>query len=295
MKPMSLFESGDSSGEISLKDILNGTANLNNVKSTITYEKLANLICRGGFPNVLNVKDEHKLKIAKDYFKSLCETDIKKYNNERLNPILAKAVLKAYARNIHTIVTNKTIFNDIRNIYGDVSDPTIYNYINAFKRLFILEEIPAWNPNIRSKTVIEVSSKKSFVDPAIAVAALEASPNELINDARTFGFLFENLVYRDLSVYAESLGGYIRHYRDRMGLECDFVAHFENGKYGLIEVKLGSSGINEAKEHLLKLKNMMKQGKTEKEPSFLMIITGSNECMKTEDGIYIVPIDCLKN
>ncbi|MCL1834448.1 MAG: DUF4143 domain-containing protein, partial [Leptospirales bacterium] len=188
-----------------LKDILEDSVSFDNVKSTVTYEEIANLVCRGGFPSVLNVKEEHRLKIAKDYYKSLCETDIKKYNNEKLNPILAKAVLKAYARNVHTVSTNKTIFDDIRNIYGDVSDPTIYNYINAFKRLFILEEIPAWNPNIRSKTVIQESPKKSFVDPSIAVAALESSPNELINDANTLGFLFENLVYRDLSVYAESI------------------------------------------------------------------------------------------
>ena len=204
-------------------------------------------------------------------------------------------MLKAYARNIHTINTNKKVFDDIRNIYGDVSDPTIYNYINAFKRLFILEEIPAWNPNIRSKTVIEVSPKKSFIDPSIAVAALETSPKELLNDARTLGLLFENLVYRDLSVYAESIGGYIRHYRDRLGLECDFVAHFDNGKYGLIEVKLGASGIEESKEHLLKLKKAIKDSKNENEPSFLMIITGANVCMKTEENIYIIPIDCLKN
>lgn len=295
MKPMTLFESGESNGTVSLKDILEGIANLDTIKSSITFEEIANLVCRGGFPSVLNVKEEHKLKIAKDYFKSLCETDIKKYNNEKLNPILAKAVLKAYARNIHTITTNKTIFDDIRNIYGDVSDPTIYNYINAFKRLFILEEIPAWNPNIRSKTVIEVSPKKSFIDPSIAVSALETSPKELINDARTLGFLFKNLVYRDLSVYAESIGGYIRHYRDRLGLECDFVAHFDNGKYGLIEVKLGTSGIEEAKEHLVSLKNIIRDSKKEKEPDFLMIITGANICMKTDDGIYIVPIDCLKN
>ncbi|MDD2208648.1 MAG: DUF4143 domain-containing protein [Bacilli bacterium] len=297
MKTMTLFESGESNGSVSIKEILEGTANLDKIKSTITYEQIAYLVCRGGWPNIFNINEEYALKIAKEYIKNLCETDISKYDGEKRNPILASAILKAYARNIHTVNANTTIFEDIKQIFGDVSNTTIYNYVNAFKRLFILEDIPAWNPNIRSKTVIMESPKKSFIDPSIAAAALDTSPEELINDTRTLGLLFENLVYRDLSVYVASLGGYIRHYRDRLGLECDFVAHFENGKYGLIEVKLGASKIKEARDHLIQLKNKIIEANNPnlKEPDFLMIITGANTCMKTDDGIYIIPIDCLKN
>jgi predicted AAA+ superfamily ATPase len=295
MYPMSLYESGDSNGSISLKDILEGTAKVDGQKSDITYERLAYLTCRGGWPSAVKMKDENlALKIAKEYLDVLCETDIVNDESKNINPALTRAIIRSYSRLVCTIEADKTLYEDIRNIYGDVSDPTIMKYLKKLNRLYVTDEIEAWNPNIISKTNMRTSPKKALVDSSIACAALQCSPKELALDPISFGLLFENLVDRDLKIYANSQSGYLRHYRDRYGLECDQVIHFANGEYGLIQTKLGTKRIKEGAEKLIELRNKIRtNGK--KEPKFLMVITGSDIAYKTKEDVLIVPIGCLKD
>ena len=230
MKPMTLFESGDSNGKISLTDILNGKRNIDGIKTDLTYEKIAYLLCRGGWPSSLNLSEEQSLEISKNYIDALCNSDISRVDGTNRNPSLAKAILKSYARQVSTIDSNQSLFEDVKANYADISDRTIIDYLDVLKKLYIIEEIEAWNPNIRSKTAIRTATKKSMIDPSLAVAALGCSPKELMLDIRTYGLLFENLVNRDLSVYVNSLNGSLKHYRDRYNLECDNVIHFENRK-----------------------------------------------------------------
>lgn len=296
MKPMTLYESGDSNGLISLKDILNGKKDIDGIKTDLVYEKIAYVLCRGGWPKSLELPNTEALNIAKTYIDVLCESDISKVDGIKRNPVLARLILKAYARQISTIDSNQTLFDDVKAEYGYVSDKTIMDYLEAFKRLYIIEEIEAWNPNIRSKTSIRTSAKKSMIDPSLAVAALGCSLKELMIDIRTFGLLFENLVNRDLSVYAKANRGNLRHYRDRYGLECDNIIHFEDGRYGLVEVKLSTNKIKEAEEHLLTLKNLIMENDPKiGKPSFLMIITGTDMAYTTENDVLVVPIGCLKD
>jgi len=300
MKSMTLFESEDSNGTISLKEIVDGVAEIDGKTSDIDYERLAYLTCRGGFPSAVIEKDEQiALEIVKSYVKVLCEEDISRIDNTKRNPLLARQILKAYARNVATINSDQSIYDDVRYNYGDVTNQTLIEYMNIFKRLYVIDEVEAWNPNIRSKTSIRTSNKKGFVDPAIASAVLEFSPKELALDPKTFGFLFENLVNRDLSVYARRSDGYLRHYRDRTGLECDHVIHFNNGKYGLIQAKLGNKYIDQGIQKLRELKELIieknKKKKTVKEPDFMMVITGGDMAYTTTDGIYVVPVGCLRD
>ena len=296
MKPMTLFESGDSNGKISLSDILNGNRNIDGIKTDLTYERIAYVLCRGGWPAALNLSEKQALQIAKNYIDVLCDSDISRIDGVRRNPSLARAILKSYARQDSTIDSNQSLFEDVKANYSDVSERTIIEYLDVLKRLYIIEEIEAWNPNIRSKTAIRTSPKKSMIDPSLAVAALGCSPKELMLDIRTYGLLFENLVNRDLSVYVNSIDGTIRHYRDRYNLECDNIIHFENGKYALVEVKLGGTKIKEAESHLLTLQNLIIQNQPKLgKPEFLMVITGTDMAYTTEKGVMVVPIGCLKN
>lgn len=296
MKPMTLFESGDSNGKISLKDVLNGKREIDGIKTDLVYEKIAYVLCRGGWPNSLKLSEKQALQISKNYLDVLCSSDISKVDGVKRNPSLAKAILKSYARQVSTIDSNHALFEDVKANYSDVSERTINDYLEVLKRLYIIEEIEAWNPNIRSKTAIRTSTKKSMIDPSLAVAALGVSPKEIMLDIRTFGLLFENLVNRDLSVYVNSIGGTLKHYRDRYKLECDNVIHFNDGRYALIETKLGGNKIKEAEEHLLTLKKLILQNEPKLgEPEFLMVITGTDMAYTTENGVLVVPIGCLKD
>ena len=295
MYPMSLYESGDSNGTVSLKDIVEGKAEINGQKSDITYERLAYLTCRGGWPSAVKMTDENlALKVANEYLDALCETDIKSEGRKNINPALTRSIIRAYSRLVCTIESDKTLYADIRSIYGAVSDPTIISYLNKLNRLYVTDEVTAWNPNIISRTNVRTAPKKTLVDSSIACAALQCSPKELTLDPISFGLLFENLVDRDLKIYAGSQGGFLRHYRDRYGLECDQVIHFNNGEYGLIQTKLGTRKIKEATGKLLELRNKIKANEN-KEPKFLMVITGSDIAYTTEEGVLIVPIGCLKD
>ena len=256
MKPMTLYESGDSNGKISLKEILEGNREIDGIKTDLEYEKIAYVLCRGGWPNAIKLPEKEALEISKNYIDVLCESDISRIDGTSRNPNLARAILKAYARQVSTINSDQALIKDVKANYSNVSDRTIIEYLTVLKKLYIIEEIEAWNPNIRSKTAIRTSPKKSMIDPSLAIAALGVSPKEIMLDIRTYGLLFENLVNRDLSVYVNAIGGNLKHYRDRYQLECDNVIHFNDGRYALIEVKLGGTRIKEAEEHLLTLKKL---------------------------------------
>lgn len=301
MRTMSLYESGDSNGSISLNDILNGKRDIDGKKTELTYEKISEVICRGGWPNSIYKPLDVALKIPQNYINTLVESDISRIDNVSRNSELMRTILKSYARNVSTINSDQLIINDVKANFGEVHENTILNYLNVLKKLYIIEEIPAWNPNIRSKTSIRTSPKKTFTDPSLATAVLNISPMELTLDPNTMGLLFENLVNRDLQVYANSIGGHLNHFRDRYGLECDNVIHFNNGKYALIEVKLGDRKIKEAEEHLLMMVKLINKYNEEHEknklqlPEFMMIITGDDMAYTTKNNIMIVPIGCLKD
>jgi hypothetical protein len=294
MYPMSLYESKNSTGTISLMSLLtNQNININGFSSNLSLEDYAYLICRGGWPTTINLDKELSIKVAKDYVSSLLEDDISRTAKLPKNTRLTKVLLRSYARNVSTIDSYATIFHDVQSQFSDISDSSLRNYLNALENLYIIDEIEAWNPNLRSKTVIRTSKKKSFIDPSIAAASLGISPNMLLHDLKTFGVLFENLVTRDLKVYANLYGGSLNHYRDKYGLECDAVIHFDNGHYMLVEVKLGSKQIDEAAKNLLKLKVLA----TEKgitPPSSLVVITAGSIAYLRADGIFVVPLGCLK-
>jgi len=300
MKPLTLFESGESNGSVSLKDIMDGSAVIHGQKSDISYQHLAYLTCRGGWPSAMNRTETIALEIVKEYVNGLCEADISQVDNRSRNPILTRFFLRAYSRQVSTINSDLTLYNDVRALYGDITNQTIIDYENALKRLYVIDEVLAWNPNLRSKTSIRTSPKKSFVDPSIGTAALNISPRQLALDPETFGLFFENLVQRDLSVYSDKIGGYVRHYRDRLGLECDHVIHFNNGKYGLIQTKLGSTQTEHGVEKLRKLRDLIKyqnrkSGRTiVVEPDFYMVVNNGETAFTTTDGILVVPIGCLK-
>lgn len=296
MRPMSLYESGESTGDVSLKDLFDGKEKIQGINN-LDLDKVAFLICRGGWPRAIYMEEEIALEQAFDYYKAVVETDISKVDNISKNPERVKKLMRAYARNMGTQASNETIKGDmIANDSQSLDTDTVLSYVNALKKIFVVEESPAWNPNLRSKTAIRTSDTRYFIDPSIAVAALGIGPKDLINDLNTFGLLFETLCVRDLRVYAESLNGDLYHYRDSKELECDAVIHLRDGSYGLIEIKLGGDSlINEGAENLKKLESRLDIGKM-KNPSFLMVLTAIGKyAYRREDGVYVVPIGCLKN
>lgn len=296
MLPMSLYESGDSNGKISLKDLFSGKKNIDGITSELDYEKIAYVLCRGGWPASLNMNKDVALDVSKNYIDAVVESDISNIDGTTRNPELARTILKSYARQTSTIDSNKSLFKDVQANFGNVSEATILDYLNQLKKLYIIKEIPAWNPNIRSKTAIRTANKKSMIDPSLAVASLGCSYNDLIMDSNTYGLLFENLVTRDLNVYLLPINGHVAHYRDRYDLECDNILKLDDGRYALVEIKLGSNHIEEAEKHLLKLKDLINANEPKLgDPSFMMIITGTNLAYTTSNGVLVIPIGCLKN
>jgi len=296
MRPMSLFESNDSNGEVSLRDIFNGEASISGSNDK-DLDDIAYYICRGGWPQVLNVNEKYRLNPAKDYYDGLVNSDISRASKENKNPEIAKSILRALARSQGTQVSNTKISADI--MAGErtsASDETVAKYINALKAVFAEEDVPAWNPNLRSKTAIRSSNTRYFVDPSIATAALGIGPDDLMNDLKTFGFLFETLCIRDLRVYSDALEGNVYHYRDKNGLECDAVVHLRDGRYGLIEIKLGGNElIEEGCASLNKIESIIDLEKMHK-PAFKMVLIAKGQyAYKRGDGVYIVPLGCLRN
>lgn len=296
MRPMTLFESLESNGSVSLSDLFNPNYKINGI-NTLSLEDIAYLCCRGGFPRSTYMDKDIALEQAFDYYDSIVNSDISRVDEVTRNPERVKKLMKSYARNIGTGASNETLKNDIiNNDSFSLDTDTILSYVNALKKIFVVEDSPAWNPNLRSKTAIRTSDTRYFVDPSIAVAALGLGPNDLINDLNTFGLIFETLCIRDLRVYAESINGKVYHYRDATDLECDAVIHLRNGSYGLIEIKLGGDKLIESgAKNLIKLQNKIDIDKMNK-PSFLMVLTATSKyAYKREDGVFVVPIGCLKN
>jgi predicted AAA+ superfamily ATPase len=295
MRTMSLWESNESSGEVSLRNLFDNTKNVSG-KNRYQLKDIAHIICRGGFPSAVIEKDKDiSLNYAKDYVNTLVSTDITSVDDIKRNPKRARSILKSYARNISTPAKMTTILKDVESNTDTQDIRTINSYIDAFSKLFVIDETESWTPKLRSKTAIRTTSTKYFVDPSIATAILDANPNDLIQDLNTFGLLFENLVIRDLKIYTQSLDGNVYNYRDKSGLEVDAVIHLNDGRWGLIEIKLGGETlINEGALTLTKLKEVIDQDKMNK-PAFLAIITATDSfAYKREDGIYVIPIACLK-
>ena len=295
MRTMSLYESGDSNGKVSLKDLFDGYEI--SASDDHGIDEIAFLICRGGWPAALDRSEKVALKQAFDYYDAVVNDDISRVDGLKRDPERTKRIMKSYARNVATQVSLETIRADvISNDIETFDKESLYGYLNALKSIFVIEDSPAWNPNLRSKTAIRTSDTRYFVDPSIAVAALGLGPGDLINDLELMGLIFENLCVRDLRIYADALDGSVYHYRDMTGLECDAVIHLRNGSYGLIEVKLGGDAlINEGAANLLRLSEKIDTDKMKK-PAFLMVLCGVVPfAYRREDGVFVVPISCLKD
>ena len=297
LRTMSLWESEDSTGDVSVEELFINPDTVDGV-SDIDLDRLAYLTCRGGWPKaVLKKSEKAALAQAFDYYDSVVSNDIKRVDDIDRDEELTKRIMRSYARNQGTQATVGTILADIKS-NGDerMSDSTVYSYIKALKEIFVIEDSIAWNPNLRSKTAIRTSDTRYFIDPSIATAALGMGPKDLINDMETFGFIFETLAIRDLRVYADALDGKVYHYRDKNNLECDAVIHLRNGSYGLVEVKIGGAElIKEGAESLKTLSSKIDSTRM-KTPSFMMVLTGIGKFAykRPEDGVLVVPIGCLK-
>lgn len=297
LRTMSLWESEDSTGDVSLEELFINPDTVDGV-SDIDLDRLAYLTCRGGWPKaVLKKSEKAALAQAFDYYDSVVSNDIKRVDDIDRDEELTKRIMRSYARNQGTQATVGTILADIKS-NGDerMSDSTVYSYIKALKEIFVIEDSIAWNPNLRSKTAIRTSDTRYFIDPSIATAALGMGPKDLINDMETFGFIFETLAIRDLRVYADALDGKVYHYRDKNNLECDAVIHLRNGSYGLVEVKIGGAElIKEGAESLKTLSSKIDSTRM-KTPSFMMVLTGIGKFAykRPEDGVLVVPIGCLR-
>ena len=295
MRPMSLFESGESTGEVSLKDLFERNVKIDGENQT-DIDKLAFLICRGGWPGALDLKNKPALQQAFDYYDGVVKSDINRVDGNTKNIERVKRIMRSFARNQGSQASTTAIARDIKvNDTSTVNEDTVHTYLNALRRIFVIEDMPAWNPNLRSKAAIRTSDTRYYVDPSIAVASLGVGPNDLINDLKTYGLFFETLCVRDLRIFAQSLDGSVYHYRDNTNLECDAVVHLRNGKYGLIEIKLGGSHLIE--EGAANLKKLSSKIDTEKmnEPSFLMVLIGIGKyAYRREDGVFVVPLGCLR-
>ncbi len=300
MRPMSLYESGDSNGKISLIDLFNDKdVKINGITSDLSLRDLTFLASRGGWPETLNIQDKQKqLIVASSYFDNICRDDTYTIDGVKRDSKLFEAILRSYSRNISTLVNNTKIMADIEENYGKISEPTFYSYISVLKNLFVIDNVPAWAPNIRSKQKIRKTEKKEFIDPSIAVAGLNVTPEMLVYDLETFGFIFETLCIRDLKVYSAPLGGKVLYYNDGT-LVVDCILQIADGRYGLIEFKLGDKRIDDGAQSLLMMDKLIKEkianGDTHiPEPSFLAVITGDSIAKVRKDGVMVIPIGTLR-
>ena len=296
MRPMSLFESGESNGMVRLQDLFAKKKDLIGINN-LDLNRISFLVCRGGWPRATFLPDEIALDQAYDYYDAVVKSDISRVDGVTRDPERVKRLMRSYARNQGTQISNEALKTDMAvNDVSTLDTNTVLSYINALKKIFVIEEMPAWNPNLRSKTAIRSTATRYFVDPSIAVAALGIGPNDLLNDLNTFGFLFETMCVRDLRIFADVMNGCVYHYRDKTGLECDAVIHLRNGDYGLIEIKLGGEiAIEQGAATLKKLRDRIDTEKM-KEPSFLMVLTATGKyAFQRPDGVYIVPLGCLRD
>lgn len=295
MRTMTLHESGDSTASVSLRWLFDKHEEQPTGNATIDLDRLAFLICRGGWPNSIGKQDEDALALAYDYYEAVMESDISRVDGVRRNAEMARRLTRSLARHQGAQVSLETIRQDMAlNDESAMGESSFAQYMNVLKSIFVVDDMPAWNPNLRSKTAIRTSDTRYFNDSSIAAAALGVSPANLVQDLNTMGLMFETLAVRDLRVYADALGGRVYHYRDKSGLECDAVVHLRNGSYGLVEIKLGGDSLIEDGAKTLKaLAEKIDTGKM-KEPSFLMVLTGVGDYpLRRSDDVYIVPIGCL--
>ena len=298
MRPMTLWESKESKGTVSLKDLFDGSENFPwDMNTEFTLEDVAFLLCRGGWPIAVLAPRDIALEITKNYYNGLFvfeDSENERFRNKK--PEVLRMILRSYARNISSEASVSTIISDIRQSNERTMDTKTYDdYMEALKDLYIIEDLEAWNPNIRSKTSIRSTPTRHFVDTSIACRSLGVSPQDLMNDLESFGLFFEDFAVRDLSVYAGSMGGVVKHYRDNAGLECDAVVHLEDGRWGGIEIKLGGDDlINEGAESLKRLRDKIVDKSDEKAPSFLLVLTAVGGAYKRDDGVFVAPINMLR-
>jgi predicted AAA+ superfamily ATPase len=304
MMPMSLWESRESTGEVSLRQLFNDpNYDIDGKRSEMGVEDLIFAACRGGWPGTLKARTEKaKLLIARNYVRTVCSEDISRIDGRRRNEKLAMSILRSYARNISSLAKKTTMLADVvASGEMECSIDTFNDYVNALERLFVIQDIDAWCPAIRSKTVVRSSPKRGFCDPSIAVALLGLTPESLATQLKTFGFIFEQMCVRDLKAYTQGLYSHVSYYHDRYDLEADFVLHLEDGRYALIECKLGSNEIEEGASHLLELKRLIREHNEKekqmpiREPDLLIILTGGKMAYTRPDGVKVIPLACLKD
>ncbi len=300
MYPMSLYESGDSNGSVSLGRLFDDPQSFDGCQSELTMDHLIFLLCQGGWPRAINnITDRSKLEVAKDLAQQVSRRDISSIDDVVRNPVWAELILRSYARNIATLAGKNTIYKDI-TASTSMSQASFHDYVAVLEQLFIIEDVDAWSPAIRSKTAIRSSKKRNFIDPSIAVAALGLSPDYFNEDFKTLGFLFESLCIRDLKIYSSLQGGRVSYYHDRYGLEADAVLHLDDGRYALIEIKLGSNEIESAAKHLNQVEELIHifNRKDErihmKTPDLKIVLTGTEYGYRRKDDVLVIPVGCLK-
>jgi len=293
MRPMSLYESLESNGTVSLAALFDGQPDIESV-SDLSIEQIAFAVCRGGFPATIGKPDTTALRMSVDYVEAIINQDISRVDGVEKNPNRVRLLLRSLARNIATMASVQTILKDVESAETTISDKTFAMYYNALRRIFVVESMPAWSPSLRSKTAIRTSPKHHFVDPSIATAVMRVNPAGILQDFEYFGFLFEALCVRDVRIYAQHNDGDVFHYRDKSGLEADMIVALRDGRWGAIEVKLGNKQIEQAAENLLKLKDKIDADKM-REPSFLMVLTGGKYAFQRKDSVFVVPIGCLNS
>ena len=294
MRPMSLFESLESNGSVSLRALFNNQQEDTGAVSDLSIEQIAFLLCRGGWPASIRLQGRTALRMASDYVEAVINYDVSRIDNVEKNPERVRMLLRSLARNIATPANYPTILADMEATDTSISDKTVSTYMNALRRIFVVEDLPAWAPSLRSKTAIRTSAKRHFVDPSIATGVLRTNPEGMLQDFKYFGFLFEALCTRDVRVYAQANDGDVFHYRDKSGLEADLIVRLRDGRWAALEVKLGNKQIEEAAENLLAIKSKIDEEKMG-EPSFLMIVTGGQMAYRRKDGIWVVPLGCLRD
>jgi predicted AAA+ superfamily ATPase len=292
MRPMSLYESDESNGKVSLRDLFDGATEIG-AKSTLTIEHIAHSICRGGWPAAV-ISRKQSPQMAMNYVDAVINLDMQNVDGVEKDPERVRVLLQSLARNISTMATARTIMDDMQVNASAITDKTLSSYLNALRRIFVVEDVPAWQPSLRSNTAIRTANKRQFVDPSIATAVIRTNAKGILNDFETFGFLFESLCTRDLRVYAQAIDGVVFHYRDKSELEADIVIRLNDGRWAAVEVKLGMKQIEEASSNLIKLSHKIDTEKMNK-PSFLMVITGGQVAYKRSDGVLVVPIGCLRD
>ena len=293
MRPMSLWESKESHGQVSLQALFDGTQEMGLFENPLTLKDLAFVMCRGGWPGALGLEEEDALEVAINLVDELINTDVNRVDGTEKNPDRVRAVLRSYARNISTMTAASTIMADVKANDISITDKTLNNYLTALRRLFIVDDVKAWQPSLRSKTGIRTSNKRHFVDTSIATAVLELNPKSVLEDFNLFGFLFEDFCLRDIRVYTEPLRGTVYHYHDNSELESDLIIRLHDGRWAAVEVKTGSKEIEDAAENLITLSKTVDTSKIG-EPAFLMVLTAGQYAYRREDGVYVVPIGCLK-